>query len=73
MLILFWLCTQHPEPLSAPEELYMKTSNTVLKKGNLKKIVDHYSCSYFDIRQSSLKKQILYSKPFIKRIEVQNT
>lgn len=66
MLILFWLCMQHPDPLSAPEELYMKTSDTVLKKENLKKIVDYYSCSYLDIRQSPIKRQLLYSKPFIK-------
>jgi hypothetical protein len=66
MLILFWLSMQHPDPLSAPEEMYMKTSNTVLRKKNLEKIVDYYSCSYLDIRRSPLKKQLLYSKPFIK-------
>ncbi len=66
ILLLFWLCMQHPDPISAPEELYMTTSNTVLRKENLKRIVDYYSCSYLDIRQSLLKKQLLYSKPFIK-------
>jgi len=66
MLIIFWLCTQHPDPLSAPEELYMKTPGTILTTENLKRIIDYYSCSYLDIRQSPLKRQLLYSKPFIK-------
>lgn len=66
MLILFWLCMQNSDPLSAPEKMYMKTNDTVLTKVNLKKVVDYYSCSYWDIRQSPLRKQLLYSKPFIK-------
>lgn len=29
LLMVFWLCTQHPDPLNAPENLYRKKDSTV--------------------------------------------
>lgn len=66
MLIVFWLCMQHPDPLTAPEALYRKKEETILTKENVSKFVDYYSCTYQELRVTSLGKQLLYSKPFIK-------
>ncbi len=66
LLIVFWLCSQHPNPLDAPENLYRKKDATVLTKENITKFVEYYSCTYEEIRKSPLGKQLLYSKPFIK-------
>ncbi|MBR2970750.1 MAG: hypothetical protein IKC48_03020 [Clostridia bacterium] len=66
MLMVYWLCSKCPEPLSAPESVYKKTTATVFTKENITNFVKHYSCSYTDLRGSSLGKQLLYSKPFIK-------
>lgn len=66
LLIVFWLCSQHPEPLDAPENLYRKKHTTVLTKENITKFVEYYSCTYEELRESALGKQLLYSKPFIK-------
>lgn len=66
LLIVFWLCTQHPDPLDAPENLYKKNDTTILTKENITKFVKYYSCTYEDLRKSSLGRQLLYSKPFIK-------
>lgn len=65
LLMVYWLCTQHPDPLSAPEELYHKKGSSILTKENLKKIIEYYSCTYEELRNSPLKHQLLYSKPFI--------
>jgi hypothetical protein len=66
LLIVFWLCMQHPDPLSAPERLYKKKINTILNIENIRRFIEYYSCSYQDLRKSPLGKQLLYSKPFIK-------
>ena len=66
MLMVYWLCSKCPEPLSAPENVYKKTDATVFTKDNITNFVKHYSCSYSDLRASFLGKQLLYSKPFIK-------
>lgn len=66
LLIVFWLCSQHPDPLNVPENLYRKKDATVLKKENIAKFVEYYSCTYEELRESALGKQLLYSKPFIK-------
>lgn len=66
LLIVFWLCSQHPNPLDAPENLYRKNDATVLTKKNIAKFVEYYSCTYEELRESTLGKQLLYSKPFIK-------
>lgn len=65
LLMVFWLCTQHPDLLNAPENLYRKKDSTVFTKENITKFVEHYSCTYDELRKSSLQRQLLYSKPFI--------
>lgn len=64
-VILMWLCMQHPDPLSAPEQLYSHKESTVLTMKNLSKLIEYYSCTYQELRTSPLGKQLLYSKPFI--------
>ena len=66
LLMVFWLCTQHPDPLSAPESLYRRKENTILTTENITKFIEHYSCTYKDLRENTLGKQLMYSKPFIK-------
>jgi len=66
LLMIFWLCSQHPDPLSAPESLYCRKENTILTTENITKFVGYYSCDYKELREHSLGKQLLYSKPFIK-------
>lgn len=64
-LIVYWLCMQHCDPLTAPEKIYRKQNETVLTKENIEKYIKYYSCSYGDVRHSPIKKQIFYSRPFI--------
>lgn len=66
LLIVFWLCSQHPDPLSAPESLYCKKENTILTTKNITQFIEYYSCNYKELREHPLEKQLLYSKPFIK-------
>lgn len=66
LITVFWLCSKHPEPLSAPESFYNRKDGTVLTQENITRFVDYYSCSYDDLRKLPLEKQLLYSKPFIK-------
>lgn len=64
-LIVYWLCMQHCDPLTAPEKIYRKQNDTILTKENIEKYIKYYSCDYSDVRRSLIKKQIFYSKPFI--------
>lgn len=66
LLMVFWLCSQHPDPLSAPENLYCRKENTILTPENITHFIEYYSCNYKELREHSLGKQLLYSKPFIK-------
>lgn len=66
LLMVFWLCSQHPDPLSAPENLYSRKEHTVITKENITKFIEYYSCTYKELREHPLGKQLLYSKPFIK-------
>lgn len=66
LLMVFWLCSQHPDPLSAPERLYCRKEHTILTAENLTRFVKYYSCTYRELREHPLGKQLLYSKPFIK-------
>lgn len=66
LLTVFWLCTKNPAPLTAPENLYCRKADTVIKRKNLIKFIEYYSCTYKELRSNSLGKQLLYSKPFIK-------
>ena len=63
--IIWWLCSIHPDPLSAPEELYRKKENSILTKKNLEQVISYYSVTYEQVRKSSLGKQIFYNKPFV--------
>lgn len=64
-LIVYWLCMQHCNPLTAPESMYKKKNDTVLTKENIRKFIVYYSCNYKDVRTSPMKKQLFYSRPFI--------
>lgn len=66
LLIIFWLCLQSPMPLTAPSTLYHRKESTVLTEENIRAFVDRYACTYGELRDSPLGKQLLYSKPFIK-------
>lgn len=66
LLMVFWLCMQHPDPLSAPESLYCKKENTIFTKENITGFIEYYSCTYKELREHPLGKQLMYSKPFIK-------
>lgn len=66
LLMIFWLCSQHPDPLSAPESLYCRKENSILTAENIAKFIEYYSCDYKELREHSLGKQLLYSKPFVK-------
>ena len=66
LLVVFWLCSQHPDPLAAPEKLYCRKENTILTKKNIMRFIEYYSCDYKQLREHPLGKQLLYSKPFIK-------
>jgi hypothetical protein len=65
ILIIFELCMQHPMVLEMPEISYNKRNGTILTKENIKNIVNYYSVTYEEVRNSDLGKQIFYSKPFI--------
>lgn len=64
-LIILWLCGQNPDPLSAPESMYRRKDSGILKKENLQKVIEYYSISYEEVRNSKLGKQIFYKKPFV--------
>lgn len=64
-LIILWLCSKHPDPLSAPEQIYRKKDSSILTKENLQKVIGYYSVSYREVRESKLEKQIFYRKPFV--------
>ena len=66
LLLIFWLCNQNPDILTAPENLYRKKENTVFTKESIEKVVHYYTVSYDDVRKSPLGHQIFYSKPFIR-------
>lgn len=66
LLIVFWLCLQNPMPLTAPPSLYHRKELTVLTEENIRAFVGRYTCTYRELRDSPLKRQLLYSKPFIK-------
>jgi len=65
-LIILWLCDTTPDILTAPETLYRKKTETILTKENIKKVIDYYTVSYRDVKESSIAHQIFYNKPFVK-------
>lgn len=64
-MMILWLCSQNPDPLTAPEKLYHRTETSVITKETLEKVVGYYSIAYEDVRNSQIGKQIFYSKPFV--------
>lgn len=66
LMMVFWLCNQSPIPLKAIENVRLEKESPLLSVENLTKFIDYYSCTYKDLRESKLGKQLLYSKPFIK-------
>ena len=46
LLMVFWLCSKFPDPLSAPESLYYRKENTILPPDNITKFIEYYSCTY---------------------------
>ena len=65
LMLLFWLCCKSPEPLKAMTESKNDKWSTLFSSENITRMVRYYSCSYDDLRNSPLGKQLLYSKPFI--------
>lgn len=64
-VMIRWLCSKNPDPLSAPENLYYRSESSVITKETLKKVIAYYSITYEEIRNSPIGKQIFYSKPFV--------
>lgn len=65
-LIIIWLCSHHPDPLNAPEEMYNGKVSGIVTKQRMEKIIDYYSASYQQIRDEKIGKQFFYSKPFVR-------
>ena len=65
-LIILWLCSQHSNPLTAPENIYRGKVSRSVTKEKIEKIIEYYAVNYQQIRSCGLKKQIFYSKPFVK-------
>ena len=66
LMMVFWLCNQSPIPLRAMERVSLEKESDLISVENLTKFIDYYSCTYKELRESKLGKQLLYSKPFIK-------
>ena len=66
LLMIFGLCQHGPIPL----EWYAKREEAelpkILSRENIARVIEYYSCTYEDLRNSPLGKQLLYAKPFIK-------
>lgn len=65
-LIILWLCSQHSDPLTAPENMYQGKVSKSVTREKIEKIIDYYSVGYEQVRNCEIKKQIFYSKPFVK-------
>ena len=66
LLVMVWgLCAHQPEPLEAFRRISDLDKDSIFCKENVEKLINYYSCSYDDLRNTKLGKQLLYSKPFI--------
>ena len=65
-LIILWLCGQHSDPLMAPENLYQGKVSQSVTREKIERIIEYYSVDYEQVRNCGIKKQIFYSKPFVK-------
>lgn len=66
LMVVFWLCNQSPTPLSVLDRIKLTNGSKLLSKENLYRFIQYYACTYDELRESMLGKQLLYSKPFIK-------
>lgn len=66
LLMIFGLCSRSPMPLEHYDRIDTSELPKVLSRENIEKVLEYYTCTYKDIRNSALGKQIFYSKPFIK-------
>ncbi len=65
-IAILWLCSKHSDPLTAPENIYEEKFPKNVTKEKIKKIIEYYSVDYKKVQKSVIKKQIFYSKPFVK-------
>lgn len=65
LILILGLCIKSPTPLSAYEENESLIQRAIYSKPNIEKVIQHYSCTYKELRANSLGKQLLYSKPFV--------
>lgn len=72
-LIILWLCGQHSDPLTAPEDMYKGKVSQDVTREKIEKIINYYSVDYNQVRNSIIKKQIFYSKPFVKTKKYKQT
>lgn len=66
LVFVFWLCLQSPLPFAAPPQLYQGKNETLFTEQNVIRFIDYYTCTYPELRNSQIRKQLLYAKPFIK-------
>lgn len=64
-IMILWLSSKNPDPLSAPEKYYHRAETSVITKETLERVVAYYSITYEEVRNSLIGKQIFYSKPFV--------
>lgn len=66
LMLVFWLCNQNPDPFKAMDNVKLETDSSLLSLQNLERFIQYYSCTYEDLKDTKLGKQLLYSKPFIR-------
>lgn len=54
-----------PDPLGESEQVYRKTTDSILTKDNIRKVLDYYSLTYGEVRMDVFGKQCFYRKPFV--------
>lgn len=72
-LMILLLCSYYSEPFIAPETFYQGKVSDLVTMDKMKKIINYYSVDYQQVRESKIKKQIFYSKPFVKTQKKQKT
>jgi len=65
-LIVQCLCSRNPDILTAPETYYRRKQETLLTKENIEKVVNYYTVTYEQVRESFLRGQFFCGKPFVK-------
>lgn len=65
LFMVFGLSRLDPIPLRWYERLVPAELPPIVSRENVEKIIRYYTCTYQELRDSPLGKQLLYSKPFI--------